>query len=718
MPDDDRPWAVGFGEISSNIEVDALAVQIAWATSIASFVLVFAVSCRGQQEGKSVVKDGFGGGTECLSEGETATLQNGDVRIDYDLRKGVATFSYGGKPKLKDFYAGVQLGDYVTSKQYSTRICRQNGKRLTIVNTAPNLPKMEQVFLLDGGHKFLTRVTLTGPNLKTNWIAPVVMDTNKGLDIGSYADQRVLWVPFDNDKWVSYNAGVLSGNEGTSNSVAAFYDNVSRNGIVVGAVTHDVWKVGVYYSDRNRLNVFGGMTDKNWTHDVVAHGKVTGSSIDSPLVFVGFSPDWRDLMEEYADANTAINAKLPWNKGVPFGWNSWGKIQSDLNFDKAIEVSDFVKDKLQHSGFANDGTVYINLDSYWDNLSTEQLRSFVAHAKANGQKAGIYWAPFVDWGKNGASPVPGSDLKYADIWLRDNAGKPIELDGAYAVDPTNPGTKRRIDYFIDRFRAAGFEYIKLDFLSHGALESPKHFDSSVQTGMQAYNQGMRYVVDRIGGSMFISLSIAPIFPYQYGHARRIACDTYGAASGPMSSRYGLNSATYGWWMNGRLYNFNDPDHMVFQGFKHNENVVRLIYGAIAGTVFLSGDDLTTQDGQDLAVSLLTNARINEVARMGKAFRPVEGNTGTGPSSAFVLHSGNRHFLAVFNFSEAGTYAFDLKRAGFSSTKTYSFTDLFDGSVSTAKGKLQTRLDKDYAKIFEVKEQSTFGADPKHNRVAN
>src|SRR5579864_9839761 len=81
----------------------------------------------------------------------------------------------------------------------------------------------------------------------------------------------------------------------------------------------------------------------------------------------------------------------------------------------------------------------------------------------------------------------------------------------------------RRDADVNRFLGAGFDYIKLDFLSHGALEGV-HYDSSVRTGMQAYNEGMRYVLNALGGRMFVSLSIAPLFPYQYGHSRRIACD--------------------------------------------------------------------------------------------------------------------------------------------------------------------------------------------------
>lgn len=53
-----------------------------------------------------------------------------------------------------------------------------------------------------------------------------------------------------------------------------------------------------------------------------------------------------------------------WKQGTPFGWNSWGSIQQHINFDKAIQVSDFFKENLQDQGFSNDSTLYIDLDSF------------------------------------------------------------------------------------------------------------------------------------------------------------------------------------------------------------------------------------------------------------------------------------------------------------------------------------------------------------------
>jgi len=645
-----------------------------------------------------------GGPMSVGQAGQILTMSTGSVRIDYDLGTGTADFSYGGERKIAGFYAGVQLDTYLTSRQYTGRTYTVSSNQVVVTSTAAGLPTMQQIFNLDGGHRFLTRVVVLGHELRTSWIAPVVMSTPGGVDVGSYGDVRLLWIPFDNDAWVSYNASTIN-TSGVSFEASAFYDNATRNGIVVGSVLHDTWKTGVYYSGSNdrldALNVFGGATDRTWTHDVVPHGQVAGDALYSPMVFVGYGPDWRDVMEELADVNAFYVNKLPWSGGVPFGWNSWGKVQTALSYDIAVGVSDFIANDLQPGDFQSEGTVYVNLDSYWDNLTDAELAQFVAHCHANGQKAGIYWSPFVDWGK-WARPVEGSSYRYDQIWLRDGSGNPIELDGAYAVDPTHPGTQRRIDYFIDRLEHLGFEYIKLDFLTHGALESTVRYDPAVKTGIQAYNQGMRYIRDRIAGAMFISASISPLFPHGYAHARRVSCDTYGAATGFASSQYQLNSTTYGWWMSGRLYQYNDPDYMVFDGFSAAANMTRLLSAVVSGTVFLSGDDLTNGSAQALARSYLTNPRINRLARLGRTFRPVESNTGTGPSEVLVLRDGSSTYLALFNFSgSAVTRSVSLARAGLDPARIYTVTDLWTGATWTAHGTLDVPLDRDYAKLLQL-----------------
>jgi alpha-galactosidase len=118
------------------------------------------------------------------------------------------------------------------------------------------------------------------------------------------------------------------------------------------------------------------------------------------------------------------------------------------------------------------GTVYVNLDSYWSNLSGSQLADFTALCHANGEKAGTYWTPFVWWGTaaQGSNTLIDGDTNYfySDAYLRTTNGQPQTVDGGIALDPTHPGTQAQIANYIWYFNSLGFDYIKLDFLSHGA----------------------------------------------------------------------------------------------------------------------------------------------------------------------------------------------------------------------------------------------------------
>ncbi len=692
------PDAAMAGEVSSSGgSTDAASSTGSGSTSSSGGASSGSASSGGSSGGNS----GDGGNppgnsgtvTGCAPGSATVTITHGSATLAYDLTAGTATFQVSGKTKIAAFTAEVKLASTtVSSAMYTARTCATTGATTTITLTGSGLPTMQQIFVSNSDNHFLTQVSLQGSALSSNWMAPLVTTTAGSVDVGSYGDARVLVVPFDNDMFVTYDAAPLSGASGTSFEVGAFYDNTSRNGIVVGSVTHDTWKTGVDYQAGSMtvdsLQVYGGANDANMTHDLAPHGAISGSTITSPMVFLGYGPDWRDMMEAFADANTAYAPMLPWTGGVPLGWNSWGVIQTAINYTKAIAVSDFMKSALQSANFNNGGTVYIDLDSYWDNLSDSELAMFAAHCHANGQKAGAYWGPFADWG----SQMPQAQVK-------DSGGNSITVDGAPALDPTHPDVKSRIDSVIGKFKTAGLDYVKLDFLTHGSLESSVRADPTVKTGIQAYSQGMKYILDKIGGTMFVDESIAPLFPYQYGNGRRVSCDAFGNTG---ASTYELNSASYGWWLSGHLYAYNDPDQLVFQGFSATENMLRLMSGIVTGGIFFDGDDLTGTTGQAAATNSLNNAAFDAVARIGKAFRPVEGNSGTDPASLLVMTDSGDTYVAVLNYGSTGSVSVDLGRVGLDASKSYTVTDLWTGTTSMGMGMISVAVDGGSGKLLKLR----------------
>lgn len=638
--------------------------------------------------------------------GNTLIMSNGSVRLEYNLAAGTTDFFWKNARKITGFYSGVTLSTgYVRGIDYSGRSFQINGSTQAVVTaTGAGLPAMKQFFTLTESNSFHTRLVVEGTSLSANWIAPVVVDSIGGVDLGVANDNRALCVPFDNDHFVRYDAKAIN-NTAISYEVTAFYDNTTRNGLVVGSLEHEVWKTGVYFSGANnklnQMNVYGGAPCP-W--DVSPHGSVTGNSISSPTMFVGFHDDWRTGMEEFATANLQFAPKLAWTNGVPYGWNSWGVLQTEIRFTNAVAVSEFFRTNLTPSSFANDGTVYINLDAWWnDNFSNAELQSFVNLCHSNGQKAGIYFGPFVWFGSTNDAwwwsvEGTGNVYQYEDILLRDDNGNWQSNDGGWAVDPTHPGTRLRINYWMNMFTNFGFDLVKMDFLGHGALEG-QHYYSAVKTGIQAYSQGMQYIRDRNNDRMFLSESIAPLFPYQFAHGRRIACDAQDSFIG--NTEYTLNSVSYGWWLD-RLYTANDPDLLVFgDGATGNEAQSRLISGAITG-MMLNGDDLSSNAGRSAAATYLSNPAINDVARSGRTFRPIEGNTGDSAVDRFVRQDGDTWLIAVFNYSTfSANKTIDLARAGLPAG-SYRAVNLWDNSASTVSGSMSVSLGARQAKLFRLR----------------
>lgn len=480
-------------------------------------------------------------------------------------------------------------------------------------------------------------------------------------------------------------------------------------GFVVGSVEQKDWKTGVKTSGSgstlSELTVWGGYTEASVTRDAISHGTISGASVKSPKIFVGLFEDWRNGLEEYGKANAIAEPRyiFNWEAPTPFGWNSWGAVQTDLNLEKAKAVVDFFSTSLPK--FRNGETAYIDLDSYWDNLASGGLEGdftalidFVRYCKERGLKPGIYWAPFVDWGKNNRK-VEGSAYEYADVWTKAN-GVYHDLDGARAMDPTHPATQRRIDLVIDKFKNCGFEMIKIDFIGHAAIEADAFYDPTVKTGMQAFRKGMEYLIDRLDDKMLVYAAISPsLATGPYVHSRRIACDAYADIN---ATEYTLNSTTYGWWQT-HIYNFIDADHLVFGNSSIGENRARLTSGVLNGTL-ITGDDFSAS-GQwsERAKTLLQNEEVLDVARNGIAFKPVEGNSEQGASEAFVNKIGNDFYVAIINYGPEKEFDLELSRLGIEPAE-YGVKELFSQSRFSLNGSaLKVKVGARDAAIYKLTE---------------
>lgn len=573
---------------------------------------------------------------------------------------------------------------------------------------------MQQVFYTYSNKDYLiTQVILTGTGSNCYKMSPLT--SNQVTPNFGSGDTRALFVPYDNDEWVSYNANVLGYSDFTASEVTNIYNNTNRNGLVIGSLDRSKWKTGiqVYGGDASSayVSVIAGWTNGNITHDGRGHGwvNVGQTSCPSPKVMINSNNDWRTAFEEFGSASAALQPKyvFDWVAPKPFGWNSWAAYGTTIDYAKSVAVVDFFSEDCP--GFrSEDNTLFIDLDSYWDNMSDAQLTQFVTYAKSKGFKAGIYWAPFVDWGKWDRQ-VEGSAYSYASIWTKIN-GQPFERSGAYAVDPTHPGTKDRMKYYVNRFKAAGFEMIKIDFLTHASLEADSYYNTNIHTGMEAYHEGMRYLIDEIGNSMLVEAAICPnLSTGPYAHMRRIACDTYRQGN-IQDTEYQLNSATYGWWQN-QIYDYLDSDAVFFGNTSLEENRARLLASVVIGTITAGDDYYNYGVWHTKSINLYQNGDVLNVARNEVNFIPAEGNTGNSASKIFYATKDNTTYVAVFNYSSTTMNdAIDLSRLGLG-TESHTIKELFSGATSNAQGTLNVSIAAKDAVLYSITSGSLGLPDP-------
>lgn len=541
---------------------------------------------------------------------------------------------------------------------------------------------LEQNFYIYKGKDYiLTDVRIKGDaSLRSNYIAPVKVEGGSELFPASEAN-RMLCVPFDNDCFCRYRLEPLSGNEKVSFEVAALFAGESREGLVLGSVEHNRWKsaVKVKASENgviNALRLYSGASEKEkdgnpGTRDVLPHGKVKGPVVSSARMFIGYFADWRDGMDDFGRANALVQpGRDTWTKGTPFGWQSWGVMADKNSFGVDCAVADYFHETLNPGGFCNDkGINVISIDA-WDNMSGEQRAELCRHCEANGQIPGTYLTPFCLWWNEDmlkTHKLEGQDVYTGwDCVIKVN-GEPFKLDGAYCLDPTHPGTKARIEYDVRRIRKEGFRYVKVDFTTNGIVQADSYYNKDVTTAVEAYNEGFSHFVKEAndGEPLFIALSIAPIFPYQYGNSRRIACDTWGKIG---HSEYSMNAVGGGFWTK-QFYQYNDPDHIVLVGNDaeketEGENRARITNAASSGMLLVSDNyDLNDQSGRGNAVlsreraqKVLMNKDVNEMGNLGLSFRPVYGykpykGNAWDAENCFMLHTSDYLYVSVINYAD-------------------------------------------------------------------
>jgi alpha-galactosidase len=535
--------------------------------------------------------------------------------------------------------------------------------------------------------------------------------------------------PFDNDNWVDVlsrrwpadNTGIT----GTSYELASAYDEHTKNGLAVGSLVHDFWKTGIRYGTgaiANQIDsfiVYGGAATKDipglpdsyggkdGTHDYVQHGTQTGESVASPLIYVSASSDVRNDLLQFGKTVKKIAGSSSWTRSAPFYWNSFG-VEGVLGYEKVMMPGDMAKvcDFIHSLNNFNKTTQpVLSIDSYDQGIySTEVLQSVGRYGKKKGQQMGFYFIPFALWTwKNHINEAVLTNTGHAlrDVILLDDNNKYVPYKdgdwGAFPLDPTHPYTRDYIIGQLQKAKAIGARFIKIDFLSAGALESTRRYNPQIRSGIQAYNYGMKmlkHLVDSImGPDIFITQAISPLFPHQYAHTRFLSTDVYSHLRNdqPGFPHYGstcasMISAAHFWWTQGSLWPYTNMDVVVMKNFQKNKDLteqevkVRIFSMMTMGSILGDGTDYRNTAAATRARQFLNNAAICDFFSRPKAFTPLRFPVGNGQSQQISFYlPGDTMLVSAFNFDTTKPFTETFQQAELKwPNRAYSVRDFLTG----------------------------------------
>ena len=606
-------------------------------------------------------------------------------RVSFDFYENNAVMYRLDGQRINWFFAQAKT----KKDSIDTRIARRTSIKETIEKDVCHVTatyqqndlKLLQHFLIEKDKPyFITYLTVIDQmTTESNELVPLDFDSpaKEAYPLFLSLEQKMLVVPYDNDMWVRYETAPLSPGK-TSYDVTAIFDDKTKEGLIIGSLDHDVWKNGIRCSayDARCVNAISGIADEG-THDHLSHGYLQGKEISSSRFVCGFYKDIREGLLEYGSLAKENNGIFTWKKGVPFGWNSYSALTLLTTIDHVSHAADFIHTELPEF-HSEDSVTYINFDSVIG-ITKKQIRELVKELHSRNQKVGWYMNPLSHHAFQDNIPLRSDPkLKRKNIVLRNADGSLYPgIDNKYPIDITIPEAEMDLRLALREFVDLDLDYLKLDFLSHGAVEGVR-YNKEIRTGRQALMYFYNIIKeeldpDKIHKEVFLSSSIDPLFPCGYSHSRRCSCDAFGHHE---DVRYVLNALTYSFWASGTLYQYNDPDHTVLYDSlvdgrgETSENEARSRYNAsvISGTVLLLSDNYGPSDDKEKAEKAKERARqfannkdLNAIARLGKAFIPM---TLADTSEVFYLHDQD-DYLSVFNYEDkTKEYTILPKKIGF------------------------------------------------------
>lgn len=353
------------------------------------------------------------------------------------------------------------------------------------------------------------------------------------------------------------------------------------------------------------------------------------------------------------------------------GWTSWDQQTMQKGFLTQANIQ-AQSDALKASGLQAHGFRFINIDSGWqgsfdangrpipNSTTFPDIAALVAHIHANGQMAGIYWIPGVEYPAVVAnSPILGTSYHIDDIlqvpYTRGNAfGATGPNPYHYKIDFTKPGAQAYMNSVVDLFASWGIDYIKLDGVTPGSYVDSLSIDN--RPDVAAWSQA----IAQSGRNIWFTISWALDKDYlstwqQYANARRIEGDVQCEGNCATITDWAMMSWRFydvvGWEdAAGPTVGWNDLDALdvingVNSGLSQDERRTAVTLWSMANAPLYLGGDLTTLD--QFGTQLLSNDAVLAVDQSGHPAQQALG----GDAPVWISRTGsNTAYVSVSNLN--------------------------------------------------------------------
>jgi hypothetical protein len=429
--------------------------------------------------------------------GQTFTLDNGLVSVQFDTAKGTLTASAGGTVFVRD----GRLGEGEAKAEIAPQVTSLGEGRAIVLTRADR--SVSRIALFPGVPFVLLSQQMTGGDKPTSIdkVTPIHLSLPSPKPL---QDLRILGcdglTPADQSR--------------ASYAFLAAADPATRAGVVAGWLTDERGSGIVSAKPFENSLVIEGRVD---------YGKLLfnpNQSAEGELFAIGHFDDALLGLEAYADAVAKVHqVKL---RPIPSGYCTWySKPHGGAADEKSLaELATFVHEKLARFGFN-----LIQIDDKWQ-ISN---RDYTAHKPKGpypaGMKptadnlrkldltAGIWFIPF------GWDQKSSTFKDHQDYFVHRADGSLYEVKWAgTCLDMTHPGARDLLSTTVSRITHDwGYKYLKIDGLWTGmatqilypnpAVRDDKIgdavFHDPAVTNLQAYRDGMRLVRQAAGDDVFI-----------------------------------------------------------------------------------------------------------------------------------------------------------------------------------------------------------------------